>query len=117
MPMQKGSLVKNWIPDELVAIGFIVTAAIGGLVGYIKSYEQDGVERPFRVKAWGITRRMIMAGFAGWLIYQLTIIYAISNAWGHVLSGIVGMFAAEFFEVLWVIVRQRIQNLAGGDKK
>jgi len=117
MQTPKGSLVKSWIPDELVAVGFIVTAAIGGLVGYIKSYEQDGVERPFRVKAWGIARRMAMAGFAGWMIYHITIIYSISNAWGHVLSGVVGMFAAEFFEVLWVVVRRRIQNMTGTDGK
>lgn len=106
--------MKNWIPEELAALGFIVTSCIGGLVGYIKSYEQDGVERPFRVKAWGVARRMLMGGFAGWLIYQLTIIYSISNAWGHVLSGIVGMFAADFFEVMWVLVRARLQAMAGG---
>ena len=113
MPTVKGSIVKNWIPEELAWIGFIVTAMIGGIVGYIKSYEQDSIERTWKFKLWGIARRVAMAGFAGWLIYQMTVIYAISNAWGHVLSGIVGMFAAEFFEVMRVVVRTRVQAMLG----
>ena len=116
MLTQKGSLVKNWIPEELAWIGFIVTAAVGGVVGYIKNYEQAVVEHPWRVRLWGISRRVLMAAFAGWIVYQFTLIYAISDAWGHVLSGIIGMFAAEFFEVLWVLVRGRVTAMIGERK-
>jgi uncharacterized membrane protein YeaQ/YmgE (transglycosylase-associated protein family) len=102
--------------DEWAWVGFIVTAIIGGIVGYIKSYEQSGVEQDLRTKVWGIIRRVIMAGFAGWLCYQLTIAYTLSNSWGHILSGISGMFAAEFFEVLWLIVSARMKQFGGGQK-
>ena len=101
MQTLKGNVVKNWLPDELAWLGFIVTAMAGGVVGFIKSYEQAGVETSIMAKVWGIIRRV------------LSIEYALSNAWGHVLSGIVGMFAAEFFEVLWVVVRGRLQAITG----
>lgn len=115
MPTPKESLaaVKNWIPDEIAWLGFILTAIVGGVVGFIKSYEQAAVELTRRMIVWGILRRSIMAAFAGFLVYQICLIYAIGPAWGHVMSGIVGMFAAEFFEVLWVIVRARLHAITG----
>ena len=113
MQTPKGNLVKNWIPDELAWIGFVFTAIIGGIVGFIKAYEQSAVELTKRAIAWGILRRSVMAGFAGWLVYQLTLIYGLSNAWGHVLAGITGVFASEAFEVAWFVVKTRITAMTG----
>ena len=115
MPMSSGNPVKNWFVEEYAWIGFIATAMIGGFVGWLKAYEQSDHEVPLRIKLYGIARRVLMAGFAGWMIYQITIIYTISNAWGHVLSGIVGMFAAEFFELLWNVVKARLAAMSGKD--
>jgi len=108
--------VKDWLTNELAWMGFVMTAMIGGIIGYIKAYEQAGIETTTAHKVWSIVRRVIMAGFAGWMIWQLSQEYTISTAWGHIMSGIVGMFAAEFFEVLWVQVRQRLQSLTGSGK-
>lgn len=108
--------VKNLFSEDLVWIGFVITAMVGGLVGFIKDYERAGVETTWRAKAWGILRRVIMAGFAGHLLFQLSVEYSVSQAWGGVAAGIVGMFAAEFFEVLWVVVRARMQAITGAKK-
>ena len=116
MPTRSENPVKNWLLDEFAWIGFILTAMVGGVVGFIKSYEQAAVETTLRAKVWAIVRRVFMAGFAGFLIWQLSIEYNLSSAWGHVTSGIVGMFAAEFFEVLWVSVKTRIELMMGRGK-
>jgi hypothetical protein len=113
MQTPRGSAVKNWLPDELAWVGFVVTAIVGGIVGYIKAYEQAGVETTMQFKFWGIVRRVVMSGFAGFLLYQLSVEYSLSQAWGYMLSGIVGMFAAEFFEVMWIIVRNKVRLLTG----
>lgn len=107
----------KWLENELTAIGFIVTAVIGGVVGWIKGYEQANVETTAEEKFWSILRRVIMAGFAGWILYQFSVEYKISNAWGHILSGVVGMFAAEFFELIWTVGKNRLLAMTGGDKK
>lgn len=117
MPTRSENPVKNWLSDEYAWLGFILTAMVGGIVGYIKSYEQAGVESTLSVKVWAIIRRVIMAGFAGWLLYQFSIEYHISNAWAHIMSGITGMFAAESFEVLWNVVRARLLAISGTKEK
>lgn len=105
--------MKSWLPDELAAVGFILTAMVGGFVGFLKAYEQAGVQITLKTALWGIFRRLLMGAFAGFLIYQLSTIYGWSSAWTHVLSGVAGIFASEFFEVLWAIGRHRLNMLAG----
>lgn len=117
MPTRSENPVKNWLSDEYAWLGFIMTAMVGGLVGYIKHYEQTAVESTWQSKCWAIARRVFMAGFAGWLLYQFSIEYHISNAWAHIMSGITGMFAAEAFEVLWTVVRARLLAISGTKEK
>ena len=107
----------KWIENEWVALGFIFTACVGGVVGWIKAYEQSKVESTKVEKFWSILRRVIMAGFAGWILYQFSIEFKLSNAWGHILSGVVGMFSAEAFELMWSIVQKKAKTLSGTDDK
>ena len=116
MLMLNGNLVKNWLIDELTGIGFIITAMVGGVVGFIKAYEQAEVETTLSAKFWAAMRRMFMGAFAGFLIWQISLEYPIGSAWGHVISGIVGIFAAEFFELLWVAVKRRLEIMLGRGK-
>lgn len=96
--------------DEYAWIGFVVTAMLGGIVGYIKQYEMLTIELSISQKFWGIARRVFMAGFAGWMMWQFSLEFKFSSAWGHIMSGITGMFAAEFFEVVWLVVKSRIEK-------
>jgi L-serine deaminase len=107
--MQKEK-TEGAMKDEFAWIGFVVTAMVGGVVGYIKQYEILPIEQSTAQKLWGISRRVFMAGFAGWMVWQFSIEFKFSSAWGHILSGITGMFAAEFFEVVWVAVKSRIEK-------
>ena len=100
--------MKNLLPDEWVALGLIITGAVGGFIGWIKAYEQSGIEQPLSLKLWGIGRRMMMGGFVGFLVYQFTLIYSVSSAWGYVCAGILGVFAAEGLELGWHVVKKRI---------
>lgn len=103
--------MKNLLPDEWVALGLVITGAIGGFIGWIKAYEQAAIEQPLSLKLWGITRRMIMGGFVGFLVYQFTLIYSFSTAWGYVGAGILGVFAAEGLELGWHIVKARVSAM------
>jgi len=109
----KGRAVKS---DDWAWAGFVLTAVVGGVVGYIKAYEESAVEPTWRRAVWGVTRRAIMAAFAGWMIYQLTLAYSINSAWGHILAGLCGMFAAEFFEFAWKLVKERANTATGAPK-
>lgn len=100
--------MRTSIDEWLVAAGLVLTGAVGGLIGWCKAYESSDVEMPLSIKLWGLSRRVLMGGFVGFLVLQLSTIYGFATAWGYIASGLLGVFAAESLDIGWFIVKQRV---------
>lgn len=101
--------MRNLIPEEWIAFGLVITGAVGGFIGWLKAYEESPVEQPLSMKVFGVVRRVVMGGFVGFLIYQMSLIYDMGTAWACVLSGLLGVFSAEGLELAWHVVKTRVQ--------
>jgi hypothetical protein len=100
--------IEIWVIKNLGWLGFVVMCILGSVVAHIKAYEESKVEWTVRKHVWGVIRRLVYGATAGLMVYQLHIEYSISGPLAHVATGVVAIFASDFFDLLWNIVKRRI---------
>jgi hypothetical protein len=84
------------------------------VVSHIRAYEKSESELSFRQHVGGLTRKTVYAAFASGLFYFIVVEWDISVPVACVISGIVGMHAAEvldfLFETLKTAIAARLQK-------
>lgn len=94
--------MSEWLDKHAPWAVFIVLAIAGGIVAHVRAYEMVKVDLTFRQHFWSITRRSMMAGFAGVLVYLAADGWAMRGSpWAYFAAGICGLFSAEFFDLVW----------------
>lgn len=106
-------LFVAWCAKNAPWLGYIVMSVMGGVVAHIREWEQKHPGMGVRDHLVGILRRATMATLAGLLWFLIMQ----QNSWqgqpyAYVGASLVGMFAPEFFDLLWSLVKKRIT----GDK-
>lgn len=99
-----------WLAKNVPWIGYVLMSVLGGVVAHIRDWEKQNPGMTLRQHAWAITRRTIMAVLAGIMWYLLMK----ENAWearpyAYVGASLVGLFAPEFFDWMWALLKARVE--------
>lgn len=101
----------DWLNEKAPWAAFIVLSVMGGIVAHIRMFEQMKVDMTPIQHLWSISRRATMAAFAGLLVYFAADGWgARASPWSFIAAGICGMFAAEFFDLLWRLGSAYVQG-------
>ena len=106
--------LKLWMVENLSWLGFVIMTILGSVVAHIKAYEAANMEWAVSKHFWGIVRRMIYGATAGLSVYFLQIEYHWSQPLSFVGTGIATIFAADFFDFLWIKMREKLSVFFGG---
>lgn len=108
--------IEVWLAKNLGWLGFVIMCILGSVVAHIKKYEASDVQWTPRQHFWGIVRRLFYGALAGIMVYMLHIEYQWSGPLTYVFTGIVAIFASEFFDLLFFLVKRKLGlNSNGGD--
>ena len=104
--------MKEWLLRHAPWLSFVVIAVIGGIVAHVREWDVLHPGYTFKQHVLMLLRRSIMASLAGLLWYFLTEGMQWQNSpFAFMGAAIVGLFASEFFDLLWVIgKRMFLQN-------
>ena len=108
--------IKIWVSENLSWLGFLVMWVMGSIVAHLKAYESSSVEWTMRQHTWGLMRRLIYGTLAGLMVYQLHIEFKWSDPLSFVATGISAVFAADFFDFLWITAKAWARKKLGLDQ-
>lgn len=100
--------LEIWALKNLGWLGIALMCVLGSIVAHIKKYEASNVEWTARQHFWGIVKRLIYGALAGMMVYQLHLEYQWSGPLTYVFTGIVAIFASEFFDLLFFLVKRKL---------
>ena len=96
------------------ALGMVFLAITGGVVAHIKDWESMHPDMTWRNHCWALLRRGIMAALAGLIWYYVAKQWAWNGQpFAYAGASVVGLFAPEFFDLMWTIVRERLLLRSG----
>lgn len=106
--------LEIWIAKNLGFIGAVVMVVLGSLVAHVKRYEASEREWSVKEHAGGIFKRLLYGSMAGIFVYLLHLEYHFSEPMAFIFTGIAAIFASEWFDFLWVKVREKLSLIFGG---
>jgi len=107
--------LEIWIAKNLGVIGAVVMVVLGSLVAHVKRYEASEREWSVKEHVGGIFRRILYGTMAGIFVYLLHLEYKFSEPMAYIFTGIAAIFASEWFDFLWVKVREKLSLLFGSN--
>lgn len=98
-----------WLLKNALAAIYLALSVLGGIVAHVREYESLNPQMTRRQHAVAILRRSVMALLAGLLWFFIMQ----ENGWesrpyAYVGASLVGLFAPEFFDLLWSLAKKRI---------
>lgn len=108
------SALEIWIAKNLGFIGAAIMVILGSLVAHVKRYETSDHEWSVREHIGGIFKRLLYGTMAGIFVYLLHLEYHFSEPMSYIFTGIAAIFASEWFDFLWVKIREKFSLLFGG---
>lgn len=100
--------LELWLAKNLGWLGIAVMCILGSIVAHIKKFEASDTEWTTRQHFWGIVRRLFYGALAGIMVYLLHLEYGWSGPLTYVFTGIVAIFASEFFDLLFFLVKRKL---------
>lgn len=108
------SVLEIWIAKNLGMLGAVVMVILGSLVAHVKRYEASEREWSIKEHVGGIFKRLLYGSMAGIFVYLLHLEYHFSEPMSYIFTGIAAIFASEWFDFLWVKVREKLSLIFGG---
>lgn len=104
-----------WSGKNAPWFGYIIMAVFGGIVAHLREWEKNNPDMSVKQHVLALTRRATMAVLAGliWFFIMQQNNWQ-SQPYAYVGASLVGMFAPEFFDWLWDLLKQRVGRAAGG---
>jgi len=108
--------LEIWIAKNLGFIGAAIMVILGSLVAHVKRYEASEREWSVKEHLGGVFKRLLYGTMAGIFVYLLHLEYraSFSEPMAFIFTGIAAIFASEWFDFLWVKVREKLSLLFGG---
>lgn len=102
-------VIGLWLSKNVPWIGYVLMSILGGIVAHVRDWETRNPGYTFKQHVWALVRRTIMAVLAGAMWYLLMK----ENEWearpyAYVGASLVGLFAPEFFDFLWGLLKDRV---------
>lgn len=106
--------LELWIFKNLGWLGFVIMFLLGSVVAHVKTYEASNRVWTVSEHFWGLVRRIIYGSMAGIFVYLAHLEYQISDPLSYICTGIAAIFASDFFDFLWVKMREKLSVFFGG---
>lgn len=103
-----------WVTTNAPWLAFLLMAIGGGTVAHLRDGEGAARPRTLREHVFGWLRRSTFAVVSGLMWYFIVLQYGWEKQpLSYVGASLVGLFAPEFFDWLWVIFKDKIGGVAG----
>jgi len=101
--------VNAWVEKNVPWLGYVIVAIVGGIVAHIRQYENINETMTLRQHMWALARRGVMAILAGLMWYWIISSQGLEDKpLSYVGASLVGLFAPEFFDLLWDLFKRRL---------
>ena len=114
-PMQLDSLIA-WINANIPWLGHLLLSVVGGITAHVREWEAT-TDYTVRQHVIAMLRRTLLAITAGFMWYHIAAGYAWNGSpFSYVGASLVGLFAPDFFDLLWAIFKNRVMGAAANQQ-
>ena len=101
--------VARKVEVVIPVVGYLFVSVVGGAAAFVKEWEDKNPARTFAQHFWALTRRLLFALVAGLLWYEIVIWQELKGSpLSYLGATLVGLYATEFLDFLWVQMKQRL---------